>query len=86
MDEKRLREIKDRCSAARPGPWKAMIEDRDHMSGSTFIKIGTGSDRQEDLHLVGEDKVVSDADYDFIAEARQDIPYLLNVIEQLSKR
>ncbi len=62
-----------------------MIEGRDNQSGSSFIMIGTGSGRQEDLHLTGEDQVVSDADYDFIAHARQDIPFLLEEIERLKQ-
>ena len=85
MDEKRLEDIKHRCDAARSGPWTAMIEGRDLMSGSSFIMIGTGSARQEDLHLSGYETVVSNADYDFIANARQDIPFLLDEIARLKK-
>jgi hypothetical protein len=45
--------------------------------------IGSESNRDEDLHLSGYDQVVPTADYDFIANAREDIPHLLAEIERL---
>ena len=82
----RLAQIKQRCLAARPEPWKAYIEGRDHSSGDTFIMIGEGENRSDDLYLQGgNDFVVPTADYDFIAHARADIPFLLNEIERLQK-
>jgi hypothetical protein len=81
-NENRISEIQARCAAARPGPWQAFIEGRDFMGGSSMIRIGEG--KEEDLHLTGYDVAVPDADFDFIANARQDIPFLLDEIEQLS--
>ncbi len=83
---KRLEEIKQRCAFARSGPWKAYIEGRDHTSGDTFIMIGGEQNRLDDLYLQGGDNfAVPTADYDFIAHAREDIPFLLNEIERLQK-
>jgi hypothetical protein len=81
----RILEIKARCEVARSGPWQAYIEDRDHSSGSSFIMIGAGANRGEDLYLTGDDMAVSAADYDFIAHARQDIPWLLAEIDRLQE-
>lgn len=82
----RLAQIRQRCEFARPGPWKAYVEGRDHTSGDTFIMIGNEQNRLDDLYLQGSDDfVVPTADYDFIAHARADIPFLLNEIERLQK-
>jgi hypothetical protein len=78
-----IENIRARCEAARSGPWTAIIEGRDQTSGSSFIMIGEGQKREEDLYLTGDDKPVSIPDYDFIANARQDIPFLLAEIDRL---
>ncbi|MBL0319086.1 MAG: hypothetical protein IPP74_07335 [Alphaproteobacteria bacterium] len=77
--EKELSEIRKRCNAASQGPWKSYIEDRDHESGSNFIMIGAGKNRGDDIEIIG----ATAADQDFMAHARQDIPFLLDEIEKL---
>ena len=84
ISTKRIEEIRARCAAARRSPWAAIIEGRDQTSGSSFIMIGEGKERAEDLYLTGDDLPVSVEDYDFIANARQDIPFLLAEIDRLS--
>lgn len=79
VSELELAEIRRRSEAATPGPWKAFIEGRDHESGSDFIATGEGASRGEDIELSG----ATPADFDFIANARQDIPKLLDEIERL---
>ena len=74
ISEKELAEIRKRAEAATPGPWKAFVEDRDFQSGSSFIQT-----QGEDIELIG----ATEEDYDFIANARQDIPKLLDEIERL---
>ena len=69
-----LAAIRQRCSRATAGPWKSYIEGRDHTSGSNFIMTSG-----EDIELLG----ASEADQDFIAHARQDIPLLLAEIDRL---
>jgi hypothetical protein len=76
-----LKEIEERCNKARPSPWKSYIEGRDHESGSDFIMVGDGVNRQDDIELHG----TTDADQDFIAYSRQDIPLLLVEIKRLRK-
>lgn len=68
-----------RYSQTQPAPWKAWIEGRDHTSGSSFIMTGEGEQRGEDLEMSG----ATDADYDFIAHARQDIPKLIKELRAL---
>jgi len=71
-----LKEIEARCKKTQNGPWKAYIEDRDHESGSDFIMTGEGINRQEDIEMLG----ATEADYDFIANTKQDIPKLIEEI------
>jgi hypothetical protein len=79
LTDKEIFEIKKRCDAASPGPWVSYIEGRDHTSGSSFIMTGEGENRGEDIELTG----ATNADQDFIANARQDMPALLDEIERL---
>lgn len=81
LTEDILKEIEERCNKARPSPWKSYIEGRDHESGSDFIMVGIGDNRQDDIELYG----TTDEDQDFIAHARQDIPLLLEEIRKLRK-
>jgi hypothetical protein len=88
MTSQELEEIKARCEATSIAPWVSFIEDRDFQGGSSFIMTGIpkgeniwGETRGEDLYITG----AVNADLDFIAHARQDIPMLLEEIERLSK-
>jgi hypothetical protein len=74
MTDQELDQIRARCDRASPGPWKAWIEGRDHTSGSSFVQTGGN-----DIEMTG----ATDADYDFIAAARQDIPRLLEEVRRL---
>lgn len=74
LTEKELNEIRQRCEKAAGAPWKSFIEGRDHLCGSDFIQT-----QGEDIELIG----ASEADKDFIANARQDIPKLLAEIDRL---
>jgi hypothetical protein len=80
LDENQLLEVSSRVEAASPGPWKAFVEGRDHVSGSSFIRVGDGPQRRVDIELSG----AIAADYDFIAHARQDIPLLVDEVRRLS--
>lgn len=91
LSDEELKMITQRCDAATRGPWKAYIEGRDHTSGDTFILQGVGP-QARDLYLSVSKRegagleAASDADHDFIANARQDIPRLLEEIERLQGR
>ncbi|MBV7270742.1 hypothetical protein [Winogradskyella luteola] len=79
IDEKELKEIEKRCKYSTRGPWKAYIEGRDHSSGSHFIMTGDENDRGEDFEIEG----ARVDDYIFIANAKQDIPKLIDEIRRL---
>jgi hypothetical protein len=77
LSDEALKAIRDRCEAATAGPWKSYIEGRDHQSGSSFIMTSG-----EDIELSG----ATEADQDFIAHARQDVPELLYEVKRLRRR
>ena len=63
-----------RASAATAGPWVSFVEGRDHESGSSFIRTSG-----PDIELFG----ATDADQDFVANSRQDLPKLIAEIKRL---
>jgi hypothetical protein len=79
LSDEELNEMQARCAAASVAPWTAMLEGRDHTSGSSFIMTGTGDSRGDDIELSG----ASPADYEFIAHARQDLPRLIAEVRRL---
>jgi hypothetical protein len=89
QNDARLLEIGARVRNASSGNWASVIEGRDQTSGSSFIMTGVKNsddvknlDRGEDIYLTG----ATMHDFDFIAHARQDIPYLLAEIERLKRK
>jgi hypothetical protein len=86
LGDAELEAIEARCRAASPGPWKALVEGRDHWSGDDFIRVGD-LDQEPDLYVsrdeAGGIQPASAADLDFIACARQDIPALLAEVRRL---
>ena len=76
MDDIKLEQIKERFNRATDGSWISFVEDRDHTCGSNFIRTA-----ENDIELIG----ASVDDQDFIANARQDIPWLINEVYKLKK-
>jgi len=62
-----------------------MREGRDHTSGDSFIMTGPSGDRHGDLYVTSGDRPASAADYEFVANAREDVPALLDEIERLRR-
>jgi hypothetical protein len=81
LTEQELLEIENRYKLATAGPWKAYIEGRDYTSGCHFIMTGTEERRGEDFEISG----ARPEDFDFIANAKQDIPILISEIRRLKK-
>jgi hypothetical protein len=75
-----LRQLSERVT---PPPWRAMIEGRDHTSGESFIMTGREDDRDEDIYVTRDSGAASAALLDFLAEARNSIPRLLEEITEL---
>jgi hypothetical protein len=74
VTEQELEAIEARVRATTPGPWSSIIEGRDQDSGESFIMTDG-----EDIYVRGG----SEADQEFIAHARQDIPRLIAEIRRL---
>ena len=74
ISDKELSAIRKRVGKAAKGPWKAFIEGRDMDCGSSFIRT-----QENDIELIG----ATEADYDIISNAGQDILKLLDEIERL---
>jgi hypothetical protein len=82
LTKKELEDLKELLRTATAGPWKSMVEGRDHDSGESFIMTGEGKTRGEDIYLTG----ATQADQDFIARARNDMSRLIAEIEKLRAR
>jgi len=82
MKKEELDRIKKLCDAASAGPWKSYIEGRDHTSGSNFIMVRGDESRADDIELIG----ATNADQDFIASARQDVPALIAEVKKLKAK
>ena len=82
-----VEQIERRCDAASKPPWQSFIEGRDHWGGDNFIRVGGMDDSEPDMYVsrhVAEGLMpASDADLDFIAHARQDLPLLLAEVRRL---
>lgn len=77
--------LRELVAGASEGPWRAMIEGRDHESGDSFIMIGAEDDRGEDMYVFRDSTPAAAADLDFIATARNVVPKLLDEIDRLRK-
>ncbi|MEV6678307.1 hypothetical protein AB0N09_15830 [Streptomyces erythrochromogenes] len=91
VSEEELSAIERRVSAATPGPWVGWMETRQGLGGSSFIQISSDAEEDDEIHLTrthaghtitGPD-AQTDADIDFIASARQDVPRLVDEIRRL---
>ena len=67
--------------AATSGPWKAFIEGRQPIGGSSVIWIG-GDNFPADMYLWLGDEMAPPALFDFIADAREDVPVLVEEIRR----
>jgi hypothetical protein len=81
LTDKDLFEIQKRCENSTIGPWIASIEGRDHPLGGDSVILRGENREADDLYLIGG----TIADYDFVAHAKQDIPFLIDEIRRLKK-
>ena len=69
VTDEELDNLEALLATATPGPWRSMIEGRDHDSGDSFIMTA-----KEDIYLIG----ATLPDQDFMAAARNAIPALIS--------
>ncbi|MFF1903496.1 hypothetical protein [Kitasatospora sp. NPDC058218] len=91
LTEEDLSAMERRAAAAAPGPWAAWLEGRHGIGGDSFIQIRPEADQDDEIYvsrfvegaqLAGRDPRL-DADIDFIAAARQDVPRLIAEVRRL---
>ena len=66
-----------------PGPWKAMVEGRDHDSGDDFIMVGPPGDRGEDVYITRDSRPADPATLDYIAAACSFLSALIAEVRRL---
>lgn len=76
LDQVRISEILARLDAASAGPWMASLEGRHQVSGSSCLVTQSGA-----IDFAG----ATDGDIEFMANARQDIPYLVEELRRLAE-
>ncbi len=81
IDEKRLEEIRAREQIATQGKWLVESDDKNIMEGIVMVEVW-----ENDFPI---EMVIADCpqqkDANFIAHAHDDIPYLLELVDSLSK-
>lgn len=83
LDEDVLGELLRLSDRADPPPWRSMVEGRDHLSGDSFIQVGHGDDRAEDIYVSRASGVAGSAELDVIAAARTYLPLLVEEVLRL---
>ena len=78
LSEDELNQIQKRCDNVTFAPLQVDLADDDHINNN-FISLRTEQQQNKDIKLIN----ATDAEHDFIAHARQDIPKLLNEIRRL---
>ena len=79
----RLREIAERAEKATPGPWEAHVAIR--YPGGTAQERGVlGPNGENPICWVVDEFEMSTSNDDFIAAAREDVPFLLSEITKLN--
>jgi hypothetical protein len=89
MADDELDEIEERAALATPGPWEARLETRWGTGGASCIDLNPRGDEDAELYFayaplerVSPDPRL-DADLDFVAHARTDVPRLVAEIRRL---
>ncbi len=81
-----LSQLDDLLAACDPGPWVAMIEGRDMLSGDSFIQTGLGDLRGEDIYVTRDSGPASTTYLDLIALMRTALPELIKEIRESRQR
>ena len=79
--EVRIAEIRDRCRRATPGPWAHFADGYVERAGDPGETIGVTCARRPD----NGDPLPAPANAEFVAHARDDVPWLLDELERLRR-
>lgn len=83
LDEATLNWLLMLDKGADPGPWVAMVEARDHVAGDSFIMVGEGVERREDMYVTRDSGPADQVTLDLIAAARTYLPALASELLRL---
>lgn len=83
LTEEELSRLEVLIARADPGPWRAMIEGRDHVSGDSFIMVGELGDRREDMYVARDSGPADGATLDLIAASASYLPALVREVRRL---
>lgn len=83
LTEEVLSHLEVLIARADPGPWRAMVEGRDHVSGDSFIMVGEPDDRREDMYVTRDSGPADRATLDLIAASASYLPALVREIRRL---
>ena len=84
LGDAELDAIAARAEAAGPAPWDVFLEADGGLGGCNLIWIGGAQHEDEpDLYLWRGDDLAPDADWVFIAQAREDVPRLVEAARAL---
>lgn len=83
IDEVRLEKIRARCEAATPGPWKAISAYWLETEDEEQFRVYDIENQNGDVTIAHTSVLIGKNDADFIARARQDVPDLLDAIDNL---
>ena len=81
----RLEEIRARCDAARPGSWRVTNDNEGMPQEYLPFYVVNDAEAEDDGDWFAELRVGDYETADFIAHAREDIPYLLAEVERLTE-
>ena len=86
LSDELLSELEQLCARVDPGPWRAMVEGRDHEAGESFIAVGPLDDRREDMYVSRDSGPADPATLDLIAAAGSFLPALIGEVKRLRRR
>ena len=81
MTEQEIKKARERCEKATPGPWK--FGSSPAFKSTAFYVDDSLDDRMICECWEGDDNTAREADAQFIAHARTDLPLALNEIKRL---
>lgn len=76
LSSARLEDVARRCDQASPAPWTVFLESDGGVGGGSVIWV-SDADREPDLYLWMGSDPAADADFEFVAAIRQDLPRLV---------
>lgn len=81
IPEATLVHFSELLDALDPAPWTSWVEGRNHESGDSFVQVGDGASRKDDLYVFRSAEkglMPAIAEQEFLTAARNLLPSLLD--------